>query len=407
MKKVVIFTALFLLIFTMFTTVLADKNTDSNTVDIGLFYGNNALESVTIDVDGISNIVNAANLFEVTEYASMMGNPVSVNGKAYRGSIILKKDSNGLLTVINRVGMEDYIAAVTAVEMSPSWHIEALKVQAVCARTYAMRNMGKHSKYGFDLCSSVDCQAYKGVSAESDSTRKAAEETAGQYMTYDGQVIDAVYSATSGGYTEDVKNVWGSNIPYLVAVEDPYESKDCYGSSWSKTITVEKATEIMNSKGYEIGTVTDIIIDSATERGVVTQMTVKGTEGEKTFKRESCRLAFGSVVLSQAFTVTPNSETNTVQKAVYAWKNKNISGNVYVLSSKGVSTISIKGAHFLGNTAIESQPEVKSPATSFTFDGRGYGHLVGMSQNGAKGMAEAGFTYDEILKHYYKGIELN
>lgn len=407
MKKVIVFTALFLLTITICTSVFADKSTDANTIDIGLFYGSHALETITIECDGIPYMMNASDVIEDIEYASMVGEPVSVDGKAYRGSIILKKDSNGLMTVINRVDMEDYIAAVTAVEMSPSWHIEALKVQAVCARTYAMRNMGKHKKYGFDLCSSVDCQAYKGVSAESESTRQAAIETAGQYMTYNGQVIDAVYSATSGGYTEDVKNVWGSDLPYLVAVEDPYESKDCYGSSWSKTITVEKATEIMNSKGYEIGTVTDIVIDSATERGVVTQMTVKGTEGEKTFKRESCRLAFGSVVLSQAFTVTSNSESTTLQKAVYAWKNKKITGKVYVLSSKGVSAISIEGAHFLGDAQKAPEPEVKLPATSFTFDGRGYGHLVGMSQNGAKGMAEAGFTYEEILKHYYKGIELN
>lgn len=407
MKKSIIFTALFLLIITMCTSVFADKSTDANTVDIGLYYGSHALETVTLEVDGVSYVVNSADVIDIIEYASMTGEPVSVDGKAYRGSIILKKDSNGLLTVINRVDMEDYITAVTAVEMSPSWHIEALKVQAVCARTYAMRNMNKHSKYGFDLCSSVDCQAYKGVSAESDTTRQAAMETAGQYMTYDGQIIEAVYSATSGGYTEDVKNVWGSNLPYLAAAEDIYESKDAYGSTWSKTISVEKATEIMNSKGYEIGRVTDIIIDSATERGVVTQMTVKGTEGEKTFKRESCRLSFGSVVLSQAFTVTPNSETTTVQKAVYAWKNKMLADKVYVLSSEGVSQISIKGAHFLGNTASAPEPEIKLPATSFTFDGRGYGHLVGMSQNGAKGMAEAGFLYDEILKHYYKGIELN
>ena len=373
-------------------------------IDIGLFYGNSAKSSVTIKNNEGTFTVNASDVSDSVTYDS--DGIISVDGTGYRGSIILKKDSSGLLTVINHVDLEDYIAAVIAVEMSPSFNIEALKAQAVCARTYALKNINKHSSRGFDLCSTVDCQAYKGVSAESEKTNKAARETAGIVMKYKGAIIDAVYSATSGGYTEDVKYVWGSDIPYLKAVEDKYESKNVYGSSWEKELSVEKATEIMNNKGYELGTITNIEVAETTEHGTVTKLVVTGTNGEKTFQREGCRLAFGTVTLSQAFTVTAKS-SETKAEPLYTHNGKKISGNVTVVTGNGTKKIELKNVTLLGNERRNYAGSVNGPVTGFVFNGRGYGHLVGLSQNGANGMAAEGFTFEEILKHYYKGIELN
>ena len=420
MKRLILVT-LIIFILTSFTTlfVYADtygidvdiemedvaENTEDDTyyVDIGLFYGSSAKSSVTVKNDEGTFTVNASDVSDSVTYNS--DGVISVDGTKYRGSIILKKDSSGLLTVINHVDLEDYIASVIAVEMSPSFNIEALKAQAVCARTYALKNMNKHSSRGFDLCASVDCQAYKGVSVESETTNRAARETAGVVMKYNGQIIDAVYSATSGGYTEDVKYVWGSNIPYLKAVEDKYESKSVYGSSWEKELSVEKATEIMNNKGYELGTITNIEVTESTEHGTATKLVVTGTEGEKIFTKEGCRLAFGTVTLSQAFTVTAKS-SETKAEPLYTCDGKKISGNVIVVTGKGTKKINLKGVTLLGNTKKDYVGSVNGPVTGFVFTGRGYGHLVGMSQNGANGMAGAGFSYEEILKHYYKGIEL-
>lgn len=420
MKRLILVT-LIIFILTSFTTlfVYADtygidvdiemedvaENTEDDTyyVDIGLFYGSSAKSSVTVKNDEGTFTVNASDVSDSVTYNS--DGVISVDGTKYRGCIILKKDSSGLLTVINHVDLEDYIASVIAVEMSPSFNIEALKAQAVCARTYALKNMNKHSSRGFDLCASVDCQAYKGVSVESETTNRAARETAGVVMKYDGQIIDAVYSATSGGYTEDVKYVWGSNIPYLKAVEDKYESKSVYGSSWEKELSVEKATEIMNNKGYELGTITNIEVTESTEHGTATKLVVTGTEGEKIFTKEGCRLAFGTVTLSQAFTVTAKS-SETKAEPLYTCDGKKISGNVTVVTGKGTKKINLKGVTLLGNTKKDYAGSVNGPVTGFVFTGRGYGHLVGMSQNGANGMAGAGFSYEEILKHYYKGIEL-
>lgn len=376
---------------------------DTYYINIGLMYGSSARSSVTIKNDEGTFTVNASEVDGSAVYES--DGIISVDGTKYRGSIVLKKDSSGLLTVINRVNLEDYIASVIAVEMSPSFNIEALKAQAVCARTYALKNINKHSSRGFDLCASTDCQAYKGVSVESETTNIAAKETAGIVMKYKGEIIDAVYSATSGGYTEDVKYVWGSDIPYLKAAEDKYESKSVYGASWEKELSVEKATEIMNNKGYNLGTVTDIEVTESTEHGTATKLVVTGTDGEKTFTREGCRLAFGTITLSQAFTVSPiYSETKA--EPVYAYDGSKVSGKVSVLSGDGKSKITLDNVTLMGNTKRLYLAKADGPVTGFVFNGRGYGHLVGLSQNGANGMAGAGFLYDEILKHYYKGIEL-
>ena len=407
MKKLLCFTMIILSIMCFCTSVMAEGeniNNDSFYIDVGLFYGSSAKSSVTVSNNQGTFTVNAVDVADNVQYDS--DGIISVDGTKYRGSIILKKDSNGLLTVINHVDLEDYIASVVAVEMSSSFELEALKAQAVCARTYALRFMDKHSSYGFDMCASVDCQAYKGVSVESEKTTRAAQETKGMVMKYNGQLIEAVYSATSGGWTEDVKYVWGSDIPYLQAAEDLYESKSVYGSSWEKEITVEKATEIMNNKGYDLGTITNIEVTESTDHGTATRLVVTGTNGEKIFTKEGCRLAFGSVTLSQAFNVSAKSES-TQAEPVYAYGGNKISGNVTVLSSKGTSSLSLDNVILHGNILRNYVGKITGPITGFVFNGRGYGHLVGLSQNGANGMASAGFTYDEILKHYYKGIELD
>ncbi len=407
MKKLLCFTIILLLILPFSAIVTADgEDIDNDTfyINVGLFYGSNAKSSVTISCDEGTFTVNSGDVVDTVQYGS--DGIVSVDGTKYRGSIVLKKDSNGLLTVINHVDLEDYIASVVAVEMSSSFELEALKAQAVCARTYALRFMDKHSSYGFDMCSGTDCQAYKGVSVECEKTTRAAQETKGVVMMYDGKLIEAVYSATSGGWTESVKYVWGSDIPYLQAVEDAYESKSVYGSTWEKEITVEKATEIMNNKDYNLGTITNIQVTEATDHGTATKLVVTGTNGEKTFTRENCRLAFGSVTLSQAFTVTPVSDTVKTER-IYAYDGSEISDNVTVLSSKGTSKLNLDNVILQGNTVRNYTCKATGPVTGFLFSGRGYGHLVGLSQNGANGMAEAGFAFDEILKHYYKGIELD
>lgn len=140
---------------------------------------------------------------------------VSAKGKWYRGNIIIQ-NKNGKLTVINNLGLEDYIKGVVPAEMPSSWASEAHKAQAIAARSYALANLGKRAKLGYDLKDTPEDQAYNGASAETSSTNSAVEETKGIVITYDTKVISAFYSASAGGQTN--VNSWGSNLPYLRSV---------------------------------------------------------------------------------------------------------------------------------------------------------------------------------------------
>ena len=140
---------------------------------------------------------------------------VSVKGKWYRG-IVMIQNKNGKLTVINNVPLEDYIKGVVPAEMPSSWATEAHKAQAIAARSYALANLGKRARFGYDLKDTPEDQAYNGATAETASTNSAVEDTKGIVLTYNMKVINAYYSASAGGQTN--ANNWGTSLPYLRSV---------------------------------------------------------------------------------------------------------------------------------------------------------------------------------------------
>ena len=146
---------------------------------------------------------------------------VSTKSKWYRG-IIMVKNKNGKLTVINDVPMEDYIKGVVPSEMPSGWEIEAQKAQAIAARSYALANLGKRAQFGYDLKDTPEDQAYGGASAETPKTNSAVKDTTGVVLTYNTKVISAYYSASAGGQTNT--NSWGTNLPYLRSVPSFDES---------------------------------------------------------------------------------------------------------------------------------------------------------------------------------------
>lgn len=140
---------------------------------------------------------------------------VSAKGRWYRGNIIIQ-NKNGKLTVINDLPLEEYIRGVVPAEMPTSWAYEAHKAQAIAARSYALANLGKRARLGYDLKDTPEDQAYNGASAETAGTNSAVEETKGIVLTYNTKVISAYYSASAGGQTN--VNNWGSSVPYLRSV---------------------------------------------------------------------------------------------------------------------------------------------------------------------------------------------
>jgi peptidoglycan hydrolase-like amidase len=154
--------------------------------------------------------------------APLSGETLTLDKQPYRTSARLVVNPRGLLNVINHLNLEDYLLGVVPAEMGPSIYdeVEALKAQAVAARTYALRNLGQFESEGYDICPGPACQAYKGFGGEHEMSTRAVRETAGLVMTYEGHMIDALYSATCGGETSDVATMFpGRNEPYLKAVK--------------------------------------------------------------------------------------------------------------------------------------------------------------------------------------------
>lgn len=334
----------------------------------------------------------------------------SVSG-TYRGGFECSKRAESGLTVVNIIPVEDYLYSVVCREMSSSWHVEALKVQAVCARNFALGRINYHKQYGFDVCRTVCCQAYSSTADQSKSVHTAVDETRGELLFYKDELVQAVYSSSMGSSTENVKNVWGSSFPYLVSVENPYEdTENIYNGKWEKTLTTKRATEIMANAGYNIGEVVSITAVEYSDAGRVLKLKVKGTKGEHTFERERCRTIFSEVTYSQKYTVQKGgAHTYSEVKVISGTGTSNkVLDSVSILSGNDASTTVSGDFVATDGKTKKTYKTIKSniDPNTYVFTGEGWGHGVGMSQYGAKGMAEAGFDYEEILTHYYTGTHL-
>lgn len=326
--------------------------------------------------------------------------------KEYRGGLSFSFDGSAL-TAINILDTEQYLYSVISKEMSPSWNKEALKAQAVCARCYAYNNRQKHAKSGFELCDTVCCQAYAGTAAETASSYAPVDETRGQYLLFGGKVCETFYCSSTGPTTENVKYVWGSEYPYLVSVDNPYEDyENVYNGKWENTLTKQRATEIMASKGYGLGEIEEIKALEFSPSGRVIKLLVKGTSGEKIFEKAACRSAFSEVTPSQYYTISGGGGETVPGIWLQAAESKAQSG------IKGKKIISENGIFESGDALCATDGSAKKTyaaeksGEAYVFSGFGWGHGIGMSQYGAKGMADAGFDYKAILTHYFPGTQI-
>ena len=213
---------------------------------------------------------------------------LTVNGLQYRGSAEISLEGSKL-KYINILDMQEYLCSVVPSEMPASFGLEAVKAQAVAARTYALSQINRHKSDGFNLCSTTHCQVYSGTRNENNITNQAVEETENMVVRYEGELISTYYSASMGGYTEDVKNVWGSSVPYLKSVKDPYEPKLTPGSIYFTKAEIE--TKLKN-KNINIGEVVKIEVTEYTKAGRALELVITGTKGKTTFLREGTRTFF-------------------------------------------------------------------------------------------------------------------
>lgn len=226
-------------------------------------------------------------------------------GYQWHGDFVYRRASAGNITVINYVGLEDYVKGVLPYEIDPDWPAEAQKAQAVCARSFAL-GTSKHNEY-YELCNTTNCQVYLGANRATEASDAAVDATQGEYLTYNGEPVIGYFFSSDGGATEDAVNVWGGDYPYLQGKEDPYET---YDSSWSVTLTAEEIRQKLVSAGYSIGTVANVEVTKRTDTDNVNEVTVTDTTGKQVvIRRDDCRTVFG--LDSIRYTITPNASAST------------------------------------------------------------------------------------------------
>ncbi len=281
---------------------------------------------------------------------------LTVEGQTYRGSIIIERDAENSLTVINVLDLEQYLYSVVGSEVAASTPASALQAQAVVARTYAVAHLGAHEDLGFDLRAGDQDQAYNGVQAESESVVNAVDATRGVVMLYGNQLAQAYYSACDGGFTSDGHGL-NDPQPYLQAVRDPYCPLSPY-MQWSAAIPVSTFVDSLNDRGItqpalSAGELRDVRAGDVDSSGRLQTVKLLTTRGTISIAGTTFRLAAGNRVVK--------------------------STRIFALS--------------LGGGVIHAS-------------GAGYGHGVGMCQLGARGMAESGLGVYAILDFYYPGVVL-
>lgn len=356
-------------------------------------------ETVTIQADDarlnsgrmIFKSANEGGMITVESIERGQGTPV------YPGHMEITREEEGLL-LLNEVDLEEYLKRVVPSEMPQSYALEALKAQAICARTYAWRQIqgNAYSKYGAHVDDSTNYQVYNNTDTY-DSTDSAVNETFGQMLAYGDSPVEAFYYSTSCGHGTD-GSVWGadaSGTPYLraVSIDDKGKTMDlssneafgefiknmdveAYDSEFSMfRWNVKTTSRILDEKIGGVGRITGLTITERGPGGIARALKVVGTEGSKTFTGQSkIRSVLGNAALT------------------YNRKDGSTSTGWDTLPS--------------GFIYIENEGADEDQVTTFTIYGGGYGHGVGMSQNGAQGMAKAGKSCAEILRFFYSGCEV-
>lgn len=357
------------------------------------------------------------------------GEFLQVEERKYRGEIEIIKN-NTLINVINIIGIEQYLYGVLKKEISPEWPEEALKAQAIAARTFALSNMNKYLDNGYNICATTNSQAYGGLYHEHPATNKAVDDTSGIVATYQGEPINAVYHSDSGGFTENSEDVWGGFVPYLRSVQSDFEEiVSPPNHQWECSLSEQDIISRLAQKGHKMKDLKDIIISEKTNSGRVVSVDIINIDDQKiNLKGNEFRLLIDPTLIRSSLfkidkigEIEDNSENNiitsaeeqkyskpdstekTVREILDESENLNISELIILL---GRPKEEKKVTKVVKETIEENVENNKNHSLIFSFSGKGSGHGVGLSQWGAYGMATKGYGYEDILKYYYQQIKL-
>lgn len=305
---------------------------------------------IIISIDGSGLMINKEKAEPVK--ITSKNNHLYINGKGCRGNIDIRKTGKNRLLVINVIDVEDYTKGVLNNEVPSKWKLEVLKAQAVIARTYALYQKSQKQDELYHLEATVDDQVYRGSDTETKRSNMAVDMTSGKVLTYKNDLALAVYHSVCGGYTENADNVWtGKGAPYLEGVKCEFD-RDAPNYYWEVKIPLSKVENLLKKEGITTGKIKKIEPIIFTKSGRIFRLEIDHTDGRNVIAGTDFRRIAGyDLVKSTLFKI-------------------DTSGTFAVLK------------------------------------GRGSGHGAGLCQWGAKGMAERGYNFEQILKHYYPGVKI-
>jgi stage II sporulation protein D len=350
-------------------------------------------------------IVNAETDIKLEPLTTDSAVPIMFFGTLkYRGTLFLKRIAEGHINVYNELPFEEYLYGVVPAEVPSSWHMEALKAQAVAARNYGILNIGRHTANGFDLCNGQHCQAYRGFSHENTKTNQAVDETKGKLVYYNDKLINTYFHSSSGGRTENSENVWTDALPYIRSVDDQYSLGSPH-DNWTKQYSKNDIKTKLTANKIDIGEIIDVVPLKYSSNGRVTLLEIRGTKGFTQLAKERIRSIMGSSdIRSIWYNISTDADLYVKDSSDLKPQKERASG-LYVMSANGVQKLN-NSSNKLTIKSQNTTANVKMIPENYTFSGKGWGHGLGMSQYGAKGMAEQGFNYIQILEYYYTGAKV-
>lgn len=352
-KKAIFFLFLFLKALFSYEIRVCVGSGENISVSSDGYYEVNSLKTITRRYkEPISFSVNGG-LIKIEGYGTFrapiiiepLNSHIVFSKRSYRGKMEINIENKKLL-LINLIDIEEYLYGVIKMEIDTKWPFETIKAQAILARTFVYKNLGKHSLSGFDFCNGVHCQVYGGINAEDELARKAVDETKGMLLYYGDSLAFGYYHSTCGGMTGNSAYTWegGKSIPYLSGIICPYCTKSPH-YYWKANLSISDIERKLN-----IGKIYSIRKYPRSNRAW--KIFIKTSRGEYEILASSFRRRFGE---------------NLIKSTFFDIEQKN--GFV-------------------------------------VFRGKGYGHGVGLCQWGAKRMGELGFTCSSILSFYFPGCSI-
>ncbi len=352
--------------------------------------------------------------------------PFNFYNSAYKGGISFYTayDDGVSFFPINDLDLENYVKGVVPREMPTNWGIEAVKAQAVCARTYAISSLGNFAEYEYDVAPTIVSQVYGGVSAETENGNRAVEQTSHEELFYDGERVETFFHSNNGGFCASSDDVFSNELPYFKPKADPYSLQVTV--PWYEVVDPAVLKANLDKNDMYIGDVLNMEILEVNDSKLIEKMVIYGTEGSVEMNGGKLRWLLGGNTIKSLYFKFIDDQSKIEEETKKRTKDD---GEIAVLTADGLqkearqnltyidengevkevseqAILTASGAEALPSSDWVPYEGGKPGQTGMIVVGYGWGHNLGLSQWGAKVMAEEGFNYKEILNFYYEGTEI-